>query len=501
MAYYSEEADAMDQNGMPNNNFVPNFTFAGETVFPGAGCYFVKLLIYKESFEEAMAIVSRTRNLPPPIYNERRLSERPIPRLSFRNENDLDRSIQQNSFETNFGEVSFASDSYIEDNDSFLGVIPNDAGFDGSLENPLASVDDANESATVETAPNQTTNGLADENAILEDTLVSVDDANESAMVETTPSQTTNSLADANESAMVETTPNQTTNSLADANESAMVETTPSQTTNSLADENASKNIVNESGVFENTESVGPIKDTDVHDPITASVEVATLPENVVDSNGSCPNPTTSNQSESTVQNLSSSSENGSIASTSETANSNVQIKRELVLVAEACRGNNNELEILLDDDVQVVDEYDNEITFTYNRKTGYGKPFKANEKGLIKHEKDVVSGGIPFGSLKEGRVYMLGEKQIIVPAKVIDTFLQWNTEKPDQVEYDERQTIALLLVCVTPGDLAQHKVSNDVIAFLKGFLEVRAAGNVNRLNRLEEYIDKFCSTKAAKKN
>lgn len=47
VVYYSEEGDAMDPNGIPNINFVPDFSFVSEVDFPRTGCYLAKLIRYK----------------------------------------------------------------------------------------------------------------------------------------------------------------------------------------------------------------------------------------------------------------------------------------------------------------------------------------------------------------------------------------------------------------------------------------------------------------------
>lgn len=70
----------------------------------------------------------------------------------------------------------------------------------------------------------------------------------------------------------------------------------------------------------------------------------------------------------------------------------------------------------------------------------------------------------------KDGRIYELNKKQIVIPQKVIKTFFEWNTseEKANNQVYDERVTIALLLVCVDMADL----ISNTVPKYVKDFIE-----------------------------
>lgn len=55
--------------------------------------------------------------------------------------------------------------------------------------------------------------------------------------------------------------------------------------------------------------------------------------------------------------------------------------------------GNSSELEVLLDEPEESVDEYDDEVTITVNKKIGFAKPFATNTDGLIKIFMDVDLG------------------------------------------------------------------------------------------------------------
>lgn len=72
-------------------------------------------------------------------------------------------------------------------------------------------------------------------------------------------------------------------------------------------------------------------------------------------------------------------------------------VKEEPVPLVAVCSTNQIELEDLLDSDEEVIDEYDDDVTIVFNKKTGYAKPFASNADGLIKHENDSVSGNLPF--------------------------------------------------------------------------------------------------------
>lgn len=71
-------------------------------------------------------------------------------------------------------------------------------------------------------------------------------------------------------------------------------------------------------------------------------------------------------------------------------------MKLEPVVVREICASNNLELDDLLDDDL-VVDNYDDEITITFSRKSGFVMPVKYNSDGLIKREDDIISGNLAY--------------------------------------------------------------------------------------------------------
>lgn len=69
----------------------------------------------------------------------------------------------------------------------------------------------------------------------------------------------------------------------------------------------------------------------------------------------------------------------------------------------------------------------------------------------------------------KNGRTYMLGNKQVLIPHKVIQTLREWNELQDNYEEFDELATIALLLVCESADDLAAHNVSKDTKDLILG--------------------------------
>lgn len=58
----------------------------------------------------------------------------------------------------------------------------------------------------------------------------------------------------------------------------------------------------------------------------------------------------------------------------------------------------------------------------------------------------------------------MLGDCKIEIPKKVINILKEWNQQKDTMGRnYDRRVTFALLYVCISGDDLAEHKVNDDV--------------------------------------
>lgn len=183
-------------------------------------------------------------------------------------------------------------------------------------------------------------------------------------------------------------------------------------------------------------------------------------------------------------------------------------IKTEPIVLGQPCSSNNNELDELLDitdDDEVLTVRIDDELTFYVDKKVGFAKPHESASslKGdrLIKRENDVVSGNLPFNLRvstnwsknprqnpnnddnyshnflfilfqKQGhRIYMLGTKQLEIPKRVIETFREYNTIFPASESYDQRMTVALLLMCVSTNDLATHTVDPDIKEFISGKL------------------------------
>lgn len=72
-----------------------------------------------------------------------------------------------------------------------------------------------------------------------------------------------------------------------------------------------------------------------------------------------------------------------------------------------------------------------------------------------------------------EVRIYLIGKKKVKLSAKMIERFTEWNTihgmDSSQAREYDERMTIALLLLCVSVADIARHEIPAEAKSFIHG--------------------------------
>lgn len=70
-----------------------------------------------------------------------------------------------------------------------------------------------------------------------------------------------------------------------------------------------------------------------------------------------------------------------------------------------------------------------------------------------------------------EVRTYMVGRKKVKLSAKMVQKFTEWNTVhgmgSTQAMEYDERMTIAVLLLCVSAVDIIRHAIPAEVKDFI----------------------------------
>lgn len=68
------------------------------------------------------------------------------------------------------------------------------------------------------------------------------------------------------------------------------------------------------------------------------------------------------------------------------------------------------------------------------------------------------------------GRVYMIGDKLIEIPKKVVEKIIEWNQgAKRYESEYDKKVCHMLLLSLVSKESLRKREVNESVIQFIKG--------------------------------
>lgn len=75
----------------------------------------------------------------------------------------------------------------------------------------------------------------------------------------------------------------------------------------------------------------------------------------------------------------------------------NDPIKTEELPLHLPVHANNVELNEILDEEDMVTEEIDDDLTIIVDSKIGFAKPLNSNVDGLIKRQNDVVSGNIPF--------------------------------------------------------------------------------------------------------
>lgn len=80
-----------NDDGKPNNNVQPNFNLPVQKKFPPAtdGCFLGQPVKFYCDYDEAIACQNRLRDMPPGLYNIRRITEKPAPNLNkiFTNQN------------------------------------------------------------------------------------------------------------------------------------------------------------------------------------------------------------------------------------------------------------------------------------------------------------------------------------------------------------------------------------------------------------------------------
>lgn len=128
----------------------------------------------------------------------------------------------------------------------------------------------------------------------------------------------------------------------------------------------------------------------------------------------------------------------------------------------------------------------------------------------------------------KTGRIYKVGSNFFEIQHSVINQFMQWNINFPENKEIDKRMVHALLLILLTKEELANFDVPVCGVLFIQGsfhskiikknnsfkhryryicknyflsFIEIishRSKANIERIGAVHGYIREFCQSKQA---
>lgn len=88
LAYYSQEQLNHVENGQSPIDFRPDFQLSTNVEFPATGCYHVLPKRFFSLFDEAKSFAEHNRNVPPAVYDERRLCKVPLPNISQNDDSD-----------------------------------------------------------------------------------------------------------------------------------------------------------------------------------------------------------------------------------------------------------------------------------------------------------------------------------------------------------------------------------------------------------------------------
>lgn len=328
--FYSQELNALDVQGQPNVNFVPNFEL-DLAEFPNEGCYFGKLIFFKQNFDAAIERLKHRRPIVPGLYNEKRLYEVPIPHLEASLEGETNQITAQEDEDTSFDSDNEQEGIIVDQNVAIStplehrhieNVLINENDFEATINNSSTKTSSSQNDPLLDEVVLRKLNGTED----LSNFNLSVD---QSVPDETEEPNTANLTGNASENIyLLQTTPDE-----------LQMHNIHSQFNQSNAPEYNSQNDISTEGDIENS---------------TEAADSA--------------------------------------------ANGTTSLKSETFLVMQQPESNRNELEVLLNDEDMVEEQYEG-MVITYKRNKGYAKPYDCNTEDLIKYENDVVSGSMPYKS------------------------------------------------------------------------------------------------------
>ncbi|XP_055312022.1 uncharacterized protein LOC129574267 [Sitodiplosis mosellana] len=505
LCFYPDDSSPAFIDGCPSENFAPNF----HSVY----CFMGKLKRYFERYGDAQSHMQHMRNVKPPVYNQRRLTELPIPDVS--SQTSAAASTNSNIHDSNSSDDSFGDDDHSEydlslHDDEITDEAPLNEVNNGQNMNDMGPLSDQALStenvANEEVEINETNNGhdINDDMDPLGDSL----------------SLTENGAVD--NASMNETTNPQSMNDTHSSLSNPKSNETPSISTEGMAGTTSDENTANNQQ-SENDQSIGHLQIVAVeslaksasdensdHDSdalvgaqsVTESTGDETIANEAAPSHATAPESSRDVQSdpiEHTVE--PENDESGAHISESISLNTACVVKAEYVPLFNIHSVNNAAIDELLDDEPEEVICEDDVVMLI--GQSGVPLPMASTKDELIKRENDPISGNTPFNEKRDGRVYKIGKRYILIPKKAVDKMSEWNTGlKRDDIRYDKKFCQALLLSLVDKQQLKQSIVDADVMQFIRDCFAIRCVSNEEeRIASIEKLKDDICCEQAMNSN
>lgn len=359
--------------------------------------------MFSVSFDDALIVLRRRRNVPPALYNVQRLAELPIPDTGEDESDDQLDDENEEQRNQNEDQLDDETENQSEDErDSQLGEL--NLQFDGDSEDDPV-MQDANcsqnsERALLSVQNNREANGNMQISANVNDSLVA-------GHIDTSANQ----AIDSNSRMENRDTQNGVDLDAVGLHTSGrsdeLVVSNPQKDAMTNRDNQNGKDecapTANKSSVINQhettvAEAINPAKDN----AATGSLTADEVPENsaTFDTNRNAEN----SIEEIFVPANTESNENEPDEAQCDLPNCelnaiqpNDPIKTEAIPLHEPVQANNVELNELLDEEDMVTEELDDDLTIIIDSKIGFAKPLNSNVDGLIKRQNDIVSGDVPF--------------------------------------------------------------------------------------------------------
>lgn len=87
----------------------------------------------------------------------------------------------------------------------------------------------------------------------------------------------------------------------------------------------------------------------------------------------------------------------------------------------------------------------------------------------------------------------------IEISYRVIDRLREWNEDRANN-NFDRLYVLALLLVLVSKDDIRRSNIDQNVIAFIRQLMWVRALDE-SRVAAVDKYIEEYCNEKSVERS